>query len=110
MNWNNLTEEAQLKAIDEESLAKPVFIFKHSTRCSISSMALNRLESKWKAGDEATIKPYYLDLLNYKPLSATIAQHYGVQHESPQVLVISEGKCTYNASHNSIRYEDLLKK
>jgi len=110
MNWNSLTQEAQLQAIDEESANQPVFIFKHSTRCSISAMALNRLESKWQPGDEATIKPYYLDLLNYRPISAAIAQRYGVEHESPQVLVIQNGKCTFSASHNSIRYDDLVKK
>jgi monothiol bacilliredoxin len=108
MNWNKLEDASQLAVINEESKVGKVMILKHSTRCSISSMALNRIESNWKDSDNQLIKPYYLDLIAYRDISNLIAQQYGVEHQSPQVLVISNGTCIYNASHNNIRYADII--
>lgn len=108
MNWNVLNSEAQLEALREESKQQPVLIFKHSTRCSISATAKARLERKWADGDNAAVKPYYLDLLNYRGISNRIAEEFGVRHESPQVLVLKDGKAAYHASHMDIRYEDIL--
>nr|HAD51536.1 thioredoxin family protein [Algoriphagus sp.] len=52
MNWKKLTEEAQIEEIKALSKERPVMIFKHSTRCSVSSMSLDRLLRNWKAEDE----------------------------------------------------------
>jgi len=109
MNWNKLEVAGQLAAINEESKTSKVMLFKHSTRCSISSMALNRIESNWKDNDNQLVKPYYLDLIAHRDVSTLIAQQYGIEHQSPQVLVISNGTCIYNESHNNIRYADIIK-
>lgn len=108
MNWNQLTQSNQLSTIDEESKNGKVFIFKHSTTCSISSAALNRLERKWQENDNLKIKPYYLDLLTYRQLSNEIAHKYGIVHESPQVLIIENEKCTLSNSHFDITYDSLF--
>jgi bacillithiol system protein YtxJ len=107
MNWNALESEAQLKQIIQESKTQRVLIYKHSTRCSISSMALARLERAWNEQDMRKIKPYYLDLIAFRNLSSEIAQRYQVEHESPQVLVIENNACIYTESHNGIRYDEL---
>lgn len=104
MNWINLTEEAQLAAIAEESKIQPVVIFKHSTTCSISAMAKNRLDREQAPGG---IKFYYLDLLRYRPISNKVAEMFSVHHESPQVLLIKNGECTYEESHNGISMEEI---
>lgn len=109
MKWNALTDITQLDTIIEESKTMPVLILKHSTRCSISSMALNRIESNWKDENSTRIKPYYLDLLNHRDISAAIAEQFGIEHQSPQVLVISAGECIYHESHSNIRYSDIIK-
>lgn len=108
MNWNNLTNLEQLEIINEESKLQPVLLLKHSTTCSISRMALNRLESKWKEEYSSIIKPYYLDLLTYRSISNEIAKHYDVEHESPQVLIISNGRSIYNESHGGINVDEIL--
>ena len=108
MNWNKLEDAGQLEAINEESKSVKVMLFKHSTRCSISSMALNRIESNWKDSDSQHIKPYYLDLIAHRDISNLIAQQYGVEHQSPQVLIVSNGKCIYIESHNNIRYAGII--
>jgi bacillithiol system protein YtxJ len=103
MNWIKLTDATQLDQIKEESAAQPILIFKHSTTCSISAMALSRMERNWS--DAAGIKPYYLDLLANRSLSAQITQAFGVDHQSPQVLLIHNGECVYDASHMAISFQ-----
>ena len=104
MNWTELTEETQLDTIISESNATPVVIFKHSTTCSISAMAKGRLDREEQPDG---IKFYYLDLLRYRPISNKIAEVFHVHHESPQVLVIKNGECTYDESHNGITMDEL---
>lgn len=104
MRWTTLKETAQLDSIDEESERHPVLIFKHSTRCSISTAALNRLESAWRPEDGELGNVLFLDLIRFRDVSNAIAARYGVQHESPQVLVIRNGRCVHDASHFGITY------
>lgn len=108
MHWKELTTLRQLDRIDELSNEKPVLIFKHSTTCSISKAALNRLEKDWTAADDAGRTAYYLDLWAHRDISDAVETRYGIQHESPQVLVIRNGACSYNSSHRKITYEDTV--
>ena len=108
MNWNKLENKDQLKFIDEESKNEKVLIFKHSTRCSISSVALDRLERNWQEADSEKIKPYYLDLLAHRGISNEIASRYKISHESPQILIIQNGICIYHASHSDIDYREII--
>lgn len=106
MNWINLTSENQLQKITKESFKQKVLVFKHSTRCSISSSALNRLERNWNKENQTPI--YFLDLLAYRAISNKIAELFLVEHQSPQVLIIENGKCIYQASHHEIMYDEIL--
>jgi bacillithiol system protein YtxJ len=108
MNWIPLSSEAQLKDIVANT-DQPAIIFKHSTRCSISSAALSRLERSWKEDEVAPLKAYFLDLLSYRPVSNQIARTLDIVHQSPQLLLIHDGKCVYNASHMEISYPELKK-
>jgi bacillithiol system protein YtxJ len=107
MNWIALEEEKQLEEIKKESEEKPVLIFKHSTSCSISATALNRMERSWKTDEVPHLKTYYLDLLSYRGLSREVANKFGIVHESPQLLLIEKGKCVYHASHLAINYSEV---
>ena len=89
MNWIALTSEEQLQQIKVKSNKKPQVIFKHSTRCSISSVAKNRLE---RSMEHDEVDFHYLDLIKYRPVSNKIAEEYNVYHESPQILVIKNGE------------------
>jgi bacillithiol system protein YtxJ len=105
MKWIPLTTETQLQEIIDLSKNTPQVIFKHSTRCSISSMALNRME---QADQPANIDFYYLDLIQYRPISQHIAELFSVYHESPQVLLIKDGNCTYSETHMGISMGELI--
>ncbi len=108
MDWIALTDMGQLDEIIRDSARVPIAIFKHSTRCSVSHMAKRVLERDWTA-DSATLPVYYLDLLSYRPISADIAQRFGVIHESPQFLLIKDGKVAYHASHSEIDVSDIMR-
>ncbi len=101
MNWIELNKEEQIDQIREESKVQPVLIFKHSTRCSISQTALNRFERNW-SNDLLPVKTYFLDLLSYRNISNKIAQHFDVEHESPQVLLLDNTKPILVRSHLAI--------
>lgn len=102
MEWTALDNENQIEEINHLSVEKHVLIFKHSTRCPTSSMALNRLERKWNDELSKQITPYYLDLVQFRSVSTKTATDYNVVHESPQILIIKDGKCIYDTSHMSI--------
>ena len=105
MNWINLTEEHQLTELIEKSAATPQAIYKHSTRCSVSSVVLQRMKS---SKDINSLNVYYLDIFQYRPLSNKIAEVFDEHHESPQILLIKNGKCVYTESHMSITPKDLI--
>jgi len=107
MHWNELDSIEDLKKINEISETSTVMIFKHSTRCSISAMALDRMERNWKNSEIKNSKPYYLDLIAHRDISNRIAELYHVPHESPQILLIRDGRCIYNASHTDISYAEV---
>jgi bacillithiol system protein YtxJ len=107
MNWIPLSSEQQFLNLLLESNSLPVAVFKHSTRCSVSSMAKRSLESAWqKATDEMPI--YYLDLLQYRNISNLIATNLNVIHQSPQLIIIKNGKAVYHASHSEIDVQEAV--
>jgi bacillithiol system protein YtxJ len=105
INWNELTDLGQLNEIIAASNEKPVAIFKHSTRCSVSRMALKQFENEFNSSDKVT--PYFLDLIAHRDISNEIATRFGVYHQSPQLILIKGGKAVYNVSHSDIDAEEL---
>jgi bacillithiol system protein YtxJ len=104
MTWIPLTDNDKIDVIKEASFEKPQLIFKHSTRCSISSMAKNRLD---RSEQPEGITFHYLDLINHRSISNNIAEIFNVAHESPQVLLIKNGECVYDESHSGISMDEI---
>lgn len=105
--WQPLTQAEQLTDIVRESFEHPVLIFKHSTSCSISAAAKSKMERQWPDAGLSNATLYYLDLLRYRPISNEIAEKFGIRHESPQLLLIQNGECRYDASHMGIRLSEV---
>ncbi|MEL4308693.1 bacillithiol system redox-active protein YtxJ [Joostella sp. CR20] len=101
LDWNPLTDVAQFETIKEESKSICVIIFKHSTRCGISRFALSNFEASYAIPAESA-KLYYLDILNFREVSNAVANTFDVIHESPQLLIIKNGKVVYSESHGQI--------
>ncbi len=100
LGWRQLTDLGQLNEIIAESADKPVIIFKHSTRCSVSRMVLKQFEIEFDLHEKIT--PYFLDLLEHRDISNEIASRFVVFHQSPQLIVIKDGNAIFNDSHGSI--------
>ena len=105
MEWNHLNNISQLSEIKEASKKNPVVIFKHSTRCSISAMALNRFERRWR---ESNIDFYFLDLISNRDISNAVEQEFRVMHQSPQAILVKDEKAVFDASHSGIDFEEIL--
>lgn len=105
MIWIPLTENEKINTIKDQSFIEPQLIFKHSTSCSISSMAKNRLD---RCDQPEGIAFHYLDLIKYRNISNSVAEIFNVPHESPQVLLIKNGECIYDESHNGISINEIV--
>lgn len=103
--WQPLTSLKQLEHIKESSHEKAVVIFKHSTRCGISRAVLKRFEADFDNSADADF--YFLDLLRFREISNEMAQQFAVRHESPQILLIKNGKCVHDASHGDISFTEI---
>ena len=104
--WIPLNNEAQLNLIVEKSKSKPQLIFKHSTRCGISRMVINQFIEAYDF-DQKDFDLYFLDLLSYREVSNEVAYKFQVLHESPQLIIIKNGRVEAHASHGGIQQIDL---
>ena len=105
--WSELNSIEQLKDLYQQSDTNPVVLFKHSTRCSISSMAKSRIENNLsKLFPDFPI--YYLDLIVHRNISNSIAKDLGVEHQSPQIIVVKNGQAIYDTSHGGIDANNLV--
>ena len=99
--WKQIESQKDLDAAVEKSSQQKVLIFKHSTRCFISKTVLRSFEKQMQASDKH-FGYYFLDLLAYRSISNEIESRFDVVHQSPQLIVLENGKAIYNASHQNI--------
>lgn len=104
--WIDLQDMETLDEIVKNSYVSTVAILKHSTRCGISNMVLRQFEKEYSLED-GKIKLYFLDLLSHRDISNKIAAKFNVPHESPQLIIIKEGKVVYDGSHSEIKADTL---
>ncbi len=103
MKWIPLTDKLQLEAIMLASEEHKVVLFKHSTRCGISKLVLNRFENDIKTMKSIeNVQFYFLDLIAYREISNRVASAFSVPHESPQLIILENGKVTFHTSHADI--------
>lgn len=107
LNWEHISEEKELKQLFNLEDNKPILFFKHSTRCSISSMALNRLEKEWALSDDEC-KLAFIDLIKHRNISNLLSDLSDVTHQSPQVILVKNGRMIYNASHSAINTSEIF--
>lgn len=105
--WNPIQSEQDLENAVKKSYEQKVAIFKHSTSCFISKTVLKNFEKEIESAEENNTVLYFLDLLAYRNLSNKIAEDFNIRHESPQLLVIENGKVINNASHQNISISQL---
>jgi bacillithiol system protein YtxJ len=87
-----------LEAAIEESRQRPVVLFKHSRTCGISCEALDELQLHL---DERTTSASYkvITVQSHRHVSDEAAARLGIRHETPQAILLRDGKPTWKASH-----------
>lgn len=107
MEWIKLSSEDQLGDLVEASHSKPLVIYKHSTRCSISALTFDRLNRGLGHNNVGNTNTCFLDIIKHRELSNKIANDFNVRHQSPQILLIKSQNCTYHDSHFGISGDEL---
>ena len=97
-----LTDPAQIDPLLEESIA---VLFKHSTRCNISETAYQDV-SAFEASNPQ-IPVYLINVIEDRTAAQYVAEQIGVPHQSPQVILLQEGRPVWHASHFDVAGETL---
>ena len=99
--WARLAELVELDALQTASYTRPQLIFKHSSRCALSSMMLRRFEQAWQAA-AMVVDFHQVDVIGNREISGAVANRLGIRHESPQAILIIGGEVAAAASHGGI--------
>jgi bacillithiol system protein YtxJ len=102
-----LRQREDLEQLLEKSRNDPVLIFKHSTQCSVSDAAYGEFRQFLSHSPDITAAVVLV--IENKSLSDRIAAQFGIRHESPQAIVVEDGRAIWNASHWAITEAALLK-
>lgn len=97
-----LTSIEQLNTALEASHDRPLFLFKHSTRCPISSAAFQQVMSYLEDEPNQSIDYRMIYVVEDRPISLEVAELTGIPHESPQVILVSDRNPIWNTSHSYI--------
>ncbi|MCC5927909.1 MAG: bacillithiol system redox-active protein YtxJ [Cyclobacteriaceae bacterium] len=108
MAWKLYCREEDVKSILALSKNQYVLVFKHSTRCPVSSYAKHELDQNLELLPP-DMEKVYIDVVNCRALSGAIEKALSVRHESPQVLLIYNESCIYADSHYNIKMQNILK-
>lgn len=96
---------ATTKDVDEALSAETAILFKYSMTCPISANARGEMEAFMEKQPDAPL--YRLDVHQAPEASTYVAEKTGIEHESPQVIVLRNGKTGYTATHFDVRAQDL---
>lgn len=94
-----LVDVQSLDAAIAESRERPVLLFKHSRYCGVSCEALDELQSHIDARTEGDAVYRMITVQTHRPVSDAAAQRLGIRHETPQAILLRDGKAVWNASH-----------
>lgn len=98
--FNKIESTEKLDELFEISNEKPVVLFKHSVTCPISSDVYHEVSN-------ADADVNLIVVQTARPISNAIAERTGIRHESPQAIILKDGKAVYNASHYDVSAEDI---
>jgi bacillithiol system protein YtxJ len=98
--WIHLESLGQLEEITKKSNHRAQVIYKHSTTCGISSMTLRMFNDTYELDTECDL--YFLTIQSHREISNTVEAQFEVRHESPQLIIIKNGKVTFDTSHGAI--------
>jgi thioredoxin 1 len=93
-----LVDVQALDAAIAESRERPVLLFKHSRYCGVSCEALDELQTHIESATPG-VAYKMITVQTHRPVSDAAAARLGLRHETPQAILIRDGKVVWNASH-----------
>ena len=106
MEWKAIKNDSTFYELLELSDKEKVLILKFSPDCMVSFIMKMILQREWNQA-MMNIKTYLVDVIDHKDISDKISAEFGVEHQSPQVLIVKNGKCIHVKSHGHITIKDL---
>src|SRR3954468_16765238 len=94
-----LHDVESVEAAIAESRERPVLLFKHSRFCGVSCEALDELQAHIDGGEPQGVAYKMITVQTHRPVSDAAAQRLGIRHETPQAILLRDGKAVWNASH-----------
>jgi bacillithiol system protein YtxJ len=107
MGCEKIESVNELEAILRESAERPVLFFKHSLTCPISSRAFSEFEQYLESPEARPTRNCLIIVQTAREVSQQLAEQLGVQHESPQAIVVRHGRAIWNESHFGIKSDRL---
>lgn len=101
-----LLDVDQLETVWELSQEKPVLLFKQSTTCPVSAEAFEQFQT-FISENSTDLASFFVKVRETRPVSDEIAEKLDVRHQSPQILLIKDGKSKWDASHMKITVESI---
>ena len=103
-----LQQLAQLDQLLAESQARPVLLFKHSFTCGISAEALDQIIDHLNSND-LDVTYAIVTVQTHREVSNEIAARLSVRHQTPQAIVIKDGRAVWSASHFRVNAAEIRK-
>ncbi|WP_235288072.1 bacillithiol system redox-active protein YtxJ [Paenibacillus tarimensis] len=100
--WKEITTLDEWEQLKQQSAERQVLLLKHSTRCPVSTSALEEYESYLAGNPNANTDYYLVKVIESRPVSNQVAEDLGVTHASPQIILFKDGKSVWNTSHWSV--------
>ena len=100
-NLTTLREVAELEKVLDDSHQRPLLLFKHSYSCGVSAEALDELRAHIEDASAAAkpVRYVMVTVQTHRELSNRIAERLGIRHETPQAILVHEGRVVWSASH-----------
>lgn len=105
MSWQKLESEEEFNRLVEDQ-TNSFAIFKHSSRCGVSSWVKRSFQGDWKS-EYSQVNIYEVDVIRNRAISQLIAKNLNIHHESPQLIVVENGEVVHSESHNNIEAKSL---
>jgi bacillithiol system protein YtxJ len=108
LDIEHLTEPDRLETLLRESANHPVLIFKHSRSCGTSAYAFDELQDHMAQGG-SEVRYAVVTVQTHRALSADVAARLGIRHETPQALLVVDGRVVWQASHYRVTADAIAK-
>jgi bacillithiol system protein YtxJ len=93
------------QADDHIAADTPTFIMKHSAACPVSAWALQEFKKYVQAHPD---QPAGLVTVQHaRDVSNHIAHRLGIRHETPQILLVQDGKTLWSGSHGDVTAQNM---